>query len=267
MKKLRIGVTDCEKTQNYLDWFKHGEQFGYSIDLVVLNYEAEGETFESILNRNRETLKTLDAICFTGGWDIEPSRFGVSMTDADLQKLNVQCTPKRDDMELPLAQDAVNTDLPVFGICRGLQLVNVALGGTLYLDIEQQAGSTNHKALSKTESRYHPLSIQEKNSMLFEFVKAERGEFISSRHHQAADVVGKGLKTTSVSDDGIIEAIEAVDTEKIILLVQWHPERMWIESLEQNKPELNNAFSEKLLEGFLNAVALRKAAKLTINAT
>jgi putative glutamine amidotransferase len=262
MTKLRLGITDCgEKTINYIDWLHHGAKtLGYSLECVILSHDFRTEAeFSTQLISYLQTLQTLDAIVFTGGWDIEPHYYGVIISDTDRERLQVTTSPDRDRMELLLAEEAIDTQLPILGICRGLQLLNVVMGGTLYVDIEHQAKSQNHKAISKAESKFHPLTIQNKDSLLYKLIGSEREEWVSTRHHQAAHIIGDDLCIVSTSDDGIIEAMESTDVNKIILLVQWHPERMWVESQEQSRPELNNAFSENLLLGFFKLIANRTA--------
>lgn len=256
--KFTIGVTDYTrkalppyqtKTDEYIAWLKSGEAFGYEIDCIKLFYE--GEPFETLKSRNLDTLTCLDAIVFSGGSDVEPSRFGLNVSHEELVKLNVQDSIfARDEMELALAHKSIESGLPVLGICRGLQLVNVAMGGTLILDIERQTNAGNHKAKGAEESNYHAVNLS-LDSKLGEMIGEAAGE-VSTRHHQAAEKVGTGLRVVSNADDGIIEALEAAD-ERPIFLVQWHPERMWLEKKD-------NAFSKNLLRGFLEFVAQRKQA-------
>ncbi len=257
--KLTIGVTDytrkalppyATKTDEYIAWLKSGEAFGYQIECVKLFYEREGDSFESLKSKNLDMLARLDAIVFSGGPDVEPSFFGRTLSQEQLQKLHVKSVPKRDEMELELARKSIAQHVPLLGICRGLQLVNVAMGGSLILDIESERHLTGHEAKGPEESNYHAVSLS-LDSKLGEMIGEAAGE-VSTRHHQAADKIGEGLRVVSRSDDGIIEALECTD-ERPIFLVQWHPERMWLEKKD-------NAFSKNLLKGFLEFVAQRKRA-------
>jgi len=258
--KLTIGVTDYTrkalppyetKTDEYIAWLKSGEAFGYEIECVKLFYE--GESLEELKSKNLDTLKRLDAIVFSGGPDVEPSFFGVHLSKTDLEKLHVRSVPQRDEMELALAKASIEQGVPMLGICRGLQLVNVAMGGTLILDIGQETDSHIHEAKGAEESNYHLLTLDPK-SKLGRMIGEREGE-VSTRHHQAAKAVASGLSVVSRSADGIIEAMESED-DRPIFLVQWHPERMWLEGRD-------NAFSQNLLKGFLNLVAERKRVTVT----
>ncbi|MCS6988163.1 MAG: gamma-glutamyl-gamma-aminobutyrate hydrolase family protein [Chloroherpetonaceae bacterium] len=261
--KLVIGVTEylhegtspyATKTDEYVAWLKSGEEFGYDIDCVKLPYEANGKTLDQLRAENLDWLARLDAIVFSGGQDVKPSFFGKTLSDDELEKFRVRSLPERDEMEIWLAQKSIERELPILGICRGLQLVNVAMGGTLILDIERQTGAKGHETEKHNRERglsnTHPLTIN-LDSKIGKMIGEARAE-VSTRHHQAAEKVAKGLRIVAKSDDGIIEALEA-DDDRPIYLVQWHPERMWIEGKD-------NAFSRHLLKGFLDAVAARKRA-------
>ncbi len=262
--KITIGVTEYlrkalppyeTKTDEYIAWLKSGEAFGYDIECVRLPYS--GNSFEALKAQNLDALSRLDAIVFSGGHDVEPSLFGVQLSREALNELNVQNSIiERDEMELLLARKSIEQGLPVLGICRGLQLVNVAMGGTLILDIEKQKGIHGHEAKGPEESGYHTVTLAP-DSKLGNMIGATEGE-VSTRHHQAADKVGEGLRIVSHSNDGIIEAMESID-DRPIFLVQWHPERMWLEKRD-------NAFSETLLKNFLAFVAQRKHATTSASA-
>lgn len=256
--KLVIGVTDYTrkalppyqtKTDEYIAWLKSGEVFGYEVECEKIFYE--GESLEILKSKNLDALARFDAIVFSGGPDVEPSRFGLKLSQEELAKFNVKNSIfARDEIEIALARKSIEVGLPVLGICRGLQLVNVAMGGTLILDIEQQTNAGNHRGKNSEDSNYHFVSL-DADSKLFKMIEQTRGE-VSTRHHQSAEKVGEGLRVVSYSDDGIIEALESID-ERPIFLVQWHPERMWIE-------QRDNAFSKNLLKEFLDLVATHKQA-------
>lgn len=172
--------------------------------------------------RIKEYAATFDGFLFGGGDDIDPKYYGEELT-AD----NVEITPERDVFELALFREVFeNTTKPIMGICRGCQVINVAMGGTLYQDI------SGHRQSTPANEVFHTLRVP-KDSTLFEiFLSADpefKGEIpTNSTHHQAIKVTAKGLRTVAVSDDGITEAVESADPEeRFILAVQWHPEQLF----------------------------------------
>lgn len=154
-----------------------------------------------------------DGILFSGGVDVDPHRYGEEITGA-----NVEVSAERDEFELTLAELIKNTDLPILGICRGIQLMNVAFGGSLWQDIpghKQEEGGSFHER--------HANVVP--GTLLRELVGHD-DIFTNSFHHQAVKVPAPGFIVAARADDGTIEAIEpAVRTDRFILGVQWHPER------------------------------------------
>lgn len=154
-----------------------------------------------------------DGILFAGGCDIDPHRYGEEITGA-----GVEICEERDEFELALAEEIKNTNIPILGICRGIQTMNVAFGGTLYQDIpghkQEEGGSFHERRASVVEG-----------TLLHSLVgSAEIAT--NSFHHQAVKVPAPGFRVAATADDGIIEAIEpAVLSDRFILGVQWHPER------------------------------------------
>ncbi|MCS7014376.1 MAG: gamma-glutamyl-gamma-aminobutyrate hydrolase family protein [Chloroherpetonaceae bacterium] len=255
MRTLRIGVTQCHTTSQYISWLCTGEKYGYKVECLELPYE--GSSPEALLDQHLRILDSLDAVVFTGGRDVEPHRFGMRLSPEELAALNVVSTPERDAVEWPLAEACLERGIPILGICRGMQLLNVVMGGTLVLDIDTQiANPIPHKKLDDARSGYHPVRA-EKDSLLYELVGVTETDYVSTRHHQAIDRIGDNLRAVGFSPDGLVEALESTDPNRLIMLVQWHPERMWLEAQRDQKPEYNNAFSENLLAGFLAAVAQR----------
>jgi putative glutamine amidotransferase len=154
----------------------------------------------------------VDAICFSGGGDIAAERYGV--TDADDLCENV--IPERDETELAAARLALEADLPILGICRGFQLINVALGGSLALDIK------GHQAKGD-QVITHTLVVEPGTKLARATVPGEQR--VNSRHHQAVttDRLASPLVPT-VLHDGLVEAFESTD-HRWVVGVQWHPER------------------------------------------
>lgn len=162
----------------------------------------------------------LDGVLLSGGGDIDPARFGA----APIQGLR-SVDPSRDVLELQLARWAVEEQKPVFGICRGLQAINVALGGSLIQDIpSQHAGALAHDAAERpADEMAHPVRV-EAESTLARLVGALDLE-VNSSHHQAVLQLAPGWQATAHAPDGIVEAIEC-DSHPFALGVQWHPERL-----------------------------------------
>lgn len=161
----------------------------------------------------------LDGLVLTGGGDIEPARYG-----SPPHPLVTEIDPERDDTELHLARGAVDSGLPFLGICRGLQTLNVAQGGTLYADIgAEHPDALEHACFARAPRQHlaHPISI-DPDSRLFSILGRQE-VLVNSGHHQAVRALGEGLVITARAPDGIIEALETPD-HPFGLAVQWHPE-------------------------------------------
>ncbi len=158
------------------------------------------------------TLQQIDGICFSGGGDIAPERYG----EVDTALVCENVLPERDELELSLARRALEADLPVLGICRGFQLLNVALGGKLAMDVK------GHQA--KDDGVIQHIVRASPGSKLA-MACADDDMRVNSRHHQAVteDRLAPSLRAT-VFHDGLVEAFES-DTHRWVIGVQWHPER------------------------------------------
>ena len=161
-----------------------------------------------------------DALLLTGGEDIEPYWYG-----ADPSPLLDQPSQERDLFELALFAIARQRGLPVLGICRGIQLINVALGGTLFQDLpSERPGTIDHSPKHARDARTHVVRLQPESRAALALGATE--VTVNSVHHQAIRELGKGLVATGWSDDGLIEAAESEPGASWILAVQWHPEEM-----------------------------------------
>ncbi len=203
---------------------------------------AGGEVRE--LNRATDSpadvINSVQGLLLTGGGDVRPSLYGASphaTFDA--------AEPGRDEYEIELVRRAIEADLPLFAICRGLQVLNVARGGTLIQHIPDEVGTDVEHRLK--EPRYaiaHDVWIESRS--LLERLMGERflaGEAcpVNSRHHQAPKDLGEGLVACATAPDGVIEAVED-QRRRFCLGVQWHPENFW------RTGEFRNLF-----EGFVQA--------------
>lgn len=161
----------------------------------------------------------VDGVIFSGGGDIDPGYFGQS----PLRGIK-EITPNRDRFELYLAKKALNGSKPVLGICRGMQILNIAAGGNLHQDIR---GITNqeHDQQAPKWVPYHEVQLAE-NTMLLEIIGKKKIK-VNSFHHQAVKDLGQGFVKAAWSEDNITEAIVNTGKNKLIIGVQWHPECSW----------------------------------------
>jgi putative glutamine amidotransferase len=168
----------------------------------------------------------LDALVLTGGGDIDPAAYGAAR-----HPRTGSVSAERDRAELDLLAAALTAGLPVLGICRGLQLLNVARGGTLHQHLadlghpaQGPAGDAGHTPRPGTFGR-HPVRVAA-GSMLAGILPADRPFAVPTAHHQAIDRLGAGLTATAWAADGIIEAVELTGGahHPFVLAVQWHPE-------------------------------------------
>lgn len=192
-------------------------------------------------------LSKLDAIIFTGGPDINPIKYGQS-----LKRGIGLVVSERDDFELKLLDKSLKKSIPVLGICRGFQLINVYFGGTLHQDIYvSNIVQVEHAALNVPKYNYcHRVSIS--NGSILSDIFRKKELMVNSYHHQAIDKIGKGLIETAFSEDGIIEGFEHKDFPRLFG-VQWHPEMMaevYDEQLEIFKYFVNSSMeNNKSKEG------------------
>ncbi len=165
-----------------------------------------------------DALERIDALVLAGGADIDPANYG-AQPHAETRGT----VPARDRTEIALARRAVERDLPVLGICRGMQLLNVALGGTLHQHVPDVVGHHEHRRAPGTFAGSDHLVELTPGSLAARAAGEERHN-TKSHHHQAVDRLGEGLVVTGTSRlDGLPEAIELPD-RRFVLGVQWHPE-------------------------------------------
>jgi putative glutamine amidotransferase len=226
---LLIGITECGKWGKYAEWVRGSDS---DAEIVRLSWKEN----------NLNALDRLKGVVLSGGEDVRPRFYGApeKVTELDPKEVN----ERRDEFEFKVLEKALKERVPVFGICRGLQVANVYFGGTLVLDLPN-AGKPGH-AKSQGYDRTHPVSISP-GTQLEKTIGHQSGE-VNSAHHQAAEKIGQGLRVSAVSGDGIIEGLEweEADGKSFLLLVQWHPERM---------KNLESPFSKNLLLEFTQAVA------------
>jgi putative glutamine amidotransferase len=169
-------------------------------------------------SHNAALLEALDGLVLSGGEDVAPERYGAT-AHAALGDVD----PVRDAFELELFRDARERELPVLAICRGIQLVNVALGGSLWQDIpSERPGALPHFQSASREARTHAVKVVP-GTCLARALGATRLE-VNSFHHQSIRELAPGLLVSACAPDGEIEGAESRPGESWLLAVQWHPE-------------------------------------------
>jgi len=231
--KLKIGITDCKKYKNYEHWLLNAPQ---GVKVIQLSYHQN----------NLEDVDQCDGIVLSGGEDVHPDRYKRPDLVQHLNEHNINIT--RDDFEWQVVKRSIELRKPILGICRGLQLMNVYLGGSLIHDIPSIKDFHGHGSKENNDGR-HAIHVTE-SSLLHTVTKNTAGE-INSAHHQAVEKYADELVVTATSDPGIVEAMEwaAPAGKPWLLLVQWHPERM---------PDQENPFASGIRSAFLHQLAEQK---------
>ena len=228
-----IGITPSPQH----DEFSHGDFYRFAMSDTYVRAVTAAGGVPIVLPPQKgiaeDLLDAIDGLLLSGGADVAPSRYG----DADTHPDTYGVDPLRDEFEIELIAGARKRDMPVFCICRGIQILNVALGGTLYQHVPEQVPSD-------TPHRQHEAGIP-KEEIAHAVVPTPGGVLdqifghspvgVNSFHHQAIREVADGLVVEAVSDDGLIEAV-SVPGYRFMLGVQWHPEMMFERHPEQLAP-------------------------------
>ncbi|MES2396003.1 MAG: gamma-glutamyl-gamma-aminobutyrate hydrolase family protein [Bacteroidota bacterium] len=225
---LKIGITDTEaRYSNYPRWIK-----GDDSDIEIIQ----------LTPANINELEKCNGIVLSGGIDTHPKFY-------KNERLNYPLAPKefnvvRDEFELNVFKFSQDKNIPVLAVCRGMQLVNIALGGDMIQDIEE-SGKLDHRR--HDEDGVHEISVV-KDSLFYEIIGAEKCT-INSAHHQALNNIANDLKVTAFSPDGIAEATEWKNKEgkPFLICVQFHPERL----AQQHE---GSSIAHNIREQFLKAV-------------
>lgn len=188
-----------------------------------------------------------DGFIFSGGGDVDPVFFG----EAPVKGLG-RITPERDEFELSLARIALKGKKPVLGICRGIQILNIAAGGDVYQDISEIT-PLEHNQKAPLWYPFHYIEVSPE-SILHSLLGQTKAK-VNSFHHQVVRRVGEGLKKVAWTSDGLIEAIESKDPSRTIIGVQWHPECSW------DKDD----FSQKIFRYLINKACERKERDINGN--
>lgn len=226
-------VATARLNKNILEYSKQVSSDVEFIDFMNIKFEER----DSLLRK-------CSGLMLLGGLDIHPSRFN----KGELKKY-CDIDETRDSIEFALLQWADNSSLPIFGICRGMQFINVYFGGTLCVDIpsfcKPSTKNEKHRDPKRKKDVYHNVIISE-NTKLYDCFGTRKSMLVNSFHHQCVGELGKTLKISAKSPDGIIEGIENDNSQRksFVLGVQWHPERYYIQDPD----------NLKILEQFFNEV-------------
>ena len=225
-----IAVSSCRKLEDYRQSILHT---GGEVRVIDPSMSVA------------DALAGIGGLLLTGGGDVEPARYGATPHE----KLE-EVDPARDEFEIALIAAARSRDLSIFAICRGVQVLNVAAGGTLVQDIPSEVtGALNHSLVVPPHPPYelaHEVWV-EKDSLLAKLmgerlVGSDTCD-VNSRHHQAVKTIAAGYRVSATAPDGVIEAIED-PAARFCLGVQWHPENFW-----------RTGEFRALYEGFLEAAS------------
>jgi putative glutamine amidotransferase len=225
-----IGITTCRKLEDYRQ--------------SILHVGGEARILDPSMPL-AEALAGVSGLLLTGGEDVEPSRYGESP-----HATVVETEAARDEFEIALIHAARASRLPIFAICRGIQVLNVACGGTLVQDIPSELpGAQTHSFPVPPNESYllaHEVWL-EKDALLSKLMRERLADAdtvdVNSRHHQAVKVLAKGFRVSATAPDGVIEAIEDPGMP-FCLGVQWHPENFF-----------RTGEFRALFEGFVEAAA------------
>jgi len=220
-----IGLTDpmegSEELEGYAAWVRSGFE-----DVEIRRLSCEGDVIRDIAGCH--------GLILSGGGDVHPRFYGRVSAEGMVSGVH----DARDLFEIRAVMVALATGVPILGICRGMQLCNVALGGTLIPDLMRTGSVAHPRAEAGTR---HRITVWP-GTILKATVRASEG-MVNSVHHQGVDRLGEGLRASARADDGVIEALEWNDAWRspFLLLVQWHPEQM---------DEPDNPFSRNIIERY-----------------
>ncbi|TYB31553.1 MAG: gamma-glutamyl-gamma-aminobutyrate hydrolase family protein [Candidatus Mcinerneyibacterium aminivorans] len=229
MTKPVIGITSSlliEKNYKFPGYKRIYINKDY-LDSIIL---SEGIPLIIPVTSTKEMLENyisqIDGLLLSGGVDIDPARYGENPYP-ELGEIN----PDKDNLDFTILNLALEKDIPVLGICRGMQVLNIYYEGTLYQDVSQNKEYILQHYQNEPDPSLlgHFVNVEE-NSKLFEIVKNKKFR-VNSYHHQFIKYHSKKMRISAKSDDNAIEAIET-DDDKFIIGVQWHPERIYHQSPE-----------------------------------
>lgn len=250
-----VGIPTCAMLVDDKPMYRVAGKYAASVvngaDCLPLLIPAIGEVGCFI-----ELMARLDGLFLTGG----ASNVRPDFYDGEESRAGTLHDPERDATTLPLIRAAIEAGVPVFAVCRGIQELNVALGGTLHQNVHELPGKSEHRMNRSIpqDERYevrHPITIRP-GGMLEKMTDGETADgrevMVNSLHAQAIDRLADRLFVEAVSDDGVIEAVSVADSKAFALGVQWHPE---------HHTSLQWPLSKAMFEGFGVACRERMAAR------
>jgi putative glutamine amidotransferase len=224
MHRPVIGITSSQ----FIDKASHGAFNRHSVSRAYSDAVHRAGGVPMILpffaDVADEMLDLIDGLILSGGADIDPARFG----DSEIHPQTYDILPERDAAEFALTAGALERDMPVLGICRGIQVLNVAMGGTLYQDVPDQFGpKIGHRQQDRQIAADQPgHQVASAAGSLLERIYGLTQIPVNSFHHQAVRDAAPGTTVSGIASDGLIEAIESPE-HRFVLGVQWHPELMF----------------------------------------
>jgi len=229
MKKIGLTYTDTN-FENYPVWIK-GEDT--DIEVIILSYKEN----------NIDDAQQCDAFVFSGGVDVHPTMYGnarLNFPHNEKGEFNIL----RDEFEKKVFDIAQKKQVPVLGICRGMQLINCLLGGDLIQDLEEMS-KADHKSHNKVDG-VHIVNLKN-DSELYKMANISQGN-INSAHHQSVGKIAQQLEVVAISEDDVPEAVEYKNkkNQPWMLCVQWHPERLTTKDIIP--------FSRNIRESFLASI-------------
>src|SRR5579863_4799641 len=219
--KIALSVSEKEKAK--------GTESPYFKAMLAAGARADELALISAADARSVHADDFDGVLFAGGEDVDPKLYG-----EEKRYQNVQVNRVRDEFEFKLLDRSMDRRLPIFGICRGTQVINVKFGGTLYQDLASDATTeSEHKQSGSRIATTHQVTLTDPESQLGGVFEGSCR--VNSLHHQAIKRLGHGLKVTAHSEDGLVEAVEAAGEYPFLLAVQWHPEELVAEHEEQRR--------------------------------
>ena len=229
-KEILIGLSKASGSEAYLryaEWITSLEKIVRTVDLSAIPMATA-----------LDTLAHCSGIIFTGGADYHPGRYGMAEDTAVCE-----IEPNRDTLDFALMKKAVELNMPILGICRGEQLINIYFGGTLTPDIKYGPEEKHIHQCKGEPTCEHQINV-DRESFLFSITRVDGG-IVNSNHHQAVARPGNELKLSAMAPDAVIEAVEWANPsgKPFLLGVEWHPERM----------DASSPFGNKIGKAFLKA--------------